>query len=603
MTPTLAQLWRDAIPQPSARDPIAWMEQHVRMPGSARSERCNFAIYPWTRKPVERAALGECRTVTFVKPVQSGGSGASEALACYLLANEIGGYMMHWNWEDNTKAVERWDERLEPLLKNCAPLMAKAPPMDKQLGRWKRGRVLFPHATLVVQGVKESKNLDSDTVRFEINEEIHNWEPGRLAKAYNRTTAVWNAVIFNVSNASKKDDQLHQLFLQGTQQHWEVLCPYCGKRHRMRTRWDPKEPKLGGLRYNSEGCKVGDTYDYNKLEKTIRFQMPCGGEVHDDPVIRRRMSLGGDYSAPENPGARSNDSYTLEAVAVDYIPWLTLIQEKHAALRALKLGDPEPWWRYKAERENIFVDQSEDRPVIESVLLNTRLKKNRDGLKDRVVRFGALDYQHGDMRKGELPHWWGLIRDFDARGNSLLVWEGKLSTDEDAHQIMMDHSVKPACVVCDSGHDATHVYQFCLRYGFNAIKGGSESSYAHKDGGRRIFSPEKPLHLMLNMKPTRENKLAEPLFWFYSKAGIRDRLNWVRGAEGIRWDVPGDVSEDYQNHMGAEELRERKNPRTGEAVHEWVQVKRRNDLFVAECYVMMLAEMAGLIAPQTKGAA
>ena len=40
----------------------------------------------------------------------------------------------------------------------------------------------------------------------------------------------------------------------------------------------------------------------------------------------------------------SERSYTLEAVAIDYIPWLDLIKEKHRALRALKYGDPKPWF-------------------------------------------------------------------------------------------------------------------------------------------------------------------------------------------------------------------------------------------------------------------
>ena len=113
-----------------------------------------------------------------------------------------------------------------------------------------------------------------------------------------------------------------------------------------------------------DGCRLADGgYDYNKLESSIRFQMPCGYEVRDEPRARRALSLSGRYGVPRNPGAKtSQPSYTLEAVAVDYISWLSLIQEKHAALRALRLGDPEPYRRYVTERECRFWDQ-EDRPV------------------------------------------------------------------------------------------------------------------------------------------------------------------------------------------------------------------------------------------------
>jgi hypothetical protein len=207
----------------------------------------------------------------------------------------------------------------------------------------------------------------------------------------------------------------------------------------------------------------------------------------------------------------------------------------------------------------------------------------------------VLDRQQGHLGKGELPHWWGVIRDFDAGCNSLLVWEGKLLTDDDAAAIMFDHVVKPSCVAVDSGDDTTHVYQFCLKHGFNAVKGSGEANFAHPDGSRHIFSPEKPLHSMLSIGPTREDPAEEPLFWFYSKYGVSERLHWLMGAEGSKWEVPADVSEDYKEHMESEELRERKVPRTNEVVKDWVQIKKRNDLRYCEKIIAMMAEMAGLI--------
>lgn len=595
MNAWIANAYIAATPEPVMGSGVGWCEKHVRLPRSSRSEKFDGAITPWTREPLERVTTGGARSVTFVKPVQAGGSVAGEAAICYWIVNENGGDIQY-NWEDEIKAGERWDKRFERILEASAAVMENAPSKEKHVGKWKRGQIIFPNANLTMQGVWTETNLDSDTVRFQVNEEIHSWKPGRLAKAYNRITAVWNATVFNISNAGDRGDQLHQRFLSGTQQHWEVLCPSCGKHHEMRSAWDDKHPELGGLRYDSDGARLENgQYDYQKIEQTVRYQMPCGGEIKDEPMLRRMMSLSGRYGEPKNPGALKNYySYTLEAVAVDYIPWIVLIQEKHEALAALRGGDPDPWKRYLTERECRFWS-NEERPVINRIVVNSLIRKNRDGMKDRLVRFAALDKQRGRISLGQFPHWWAVIRDVDKRGNSLLVWEGKCETDEDMAATLKDHGVRPLCVVADSGDGTMDVYQFCLRHGYNAIKGRPDPTFAHKDGARRIYSQERSLHAMINAPPSHARRADEPQFWLYSKPGIRERLHWMRGAADIKWDVPGDVSEDYRNQMESEELQERRMPKTQEIVREWVQIKRHNHLFVCECYIAMQMEMVGLV--------
>jgi hypothetical protein len=145
----------------------------------------------------------------------------------------------------------------------------------------------------------------------------------------------------------------------------------------------------------------------------------------------------------------------------------------------------------------------------------------------------------------------------------------------------------------DSGDDTTHVYQFCLRYGFNAIKGESRDLFQHDDGSRRIFSQAKPLHLMIGAPSTCESELDEPEFWLYSKSGIRERLNWLRTSAEVDWETPSDVSDDYRAHMDSERLEDRRV--SGSTVKAWVQYADRNDLFVCEGYQAMMADMVGVI--------
>ena len=579
-------------------DPVAFAQSHVRLPSSAISERFDCTVTPWLREPLLRAVQPRTRMVTFIKPIQCGGSTIGEILLCYWILHGRG--VLLFNWENTEKARLRWSERIDPLLNACAPVRQ----LRDTLPRFADNIcvIAFPGVHLKMQGAFNPSNLDSTTARFELNEEIHDWPAGHLVKAFGRTTMVWDHHIVNISNASKKGDQLDECWQSGTMQPWEVKCPGCGKHHVMRTRWEHKRAELGGLRYDADGSRLKDgRYNYAKLAPTIRYQMPCGHEVPEDFRARRAMSLTGRYAAPTNAGAHeSHASYTLEAVAVDRIPWLKLIQEKHAALRARKYGDPEPWRRYVTERECTFYDPG-DIPVLGKIVLSTR-RKDRDGLKDRVVRFAALDRQQGSLRDGEIPHWWAVVRDVDAAGNSLLVHEAKHRDDEDLVQTLARLEVKPHHVVADSGDDTTYVYLFCMKHGYNAIKGDGAAYFSHPpDGTRKIFSVERPLHMMLEGHLPKFDyvqgapDIREPMFWLYSKHGIAERLHWLRAGGAVTHEVPADVSEDYLAHQEAEELQDHRIPKTGELVKVFVQIKPRNDLLICERYIAMLMDMAGLI--------
>lgn len=587
-------------------DIVKWAEQYVHFPKSVRSEGFKIGVTPWIREPLYNGVDDITRIVTFVKPVQTGGSALGEVLMLYWIMYWRG--FLQYNWSNDKRALERWESRIEAILKACpqvAALLRALPRFDGKKCEVDFGKVFFR-----MQGVFVPDNLDSDSIALQINEEVHAWEPGHLRKARNRSTAVWNFKSVDISNAGNVGDQLHKAFTAGTQQYWEVKCPGCGLYHKMRTRWEDKKPELGGLRYNGdEARREGGEYDYNKIRGSVRYQMPCGYVVHNDPIERRTLSVSGQYGQPTNTGAElSHRSYTYEAVAVDYIDWVELIKQKHEALYSLRNGDQDPWRIYRQERECLFYDIN-DAPIQGGTITLSTKKKNRDGIKDpKKIRFFGLDRQHGEAQKQEFPHWWLAIRDVVLTQDglkTLLVYEGRLDTDEEVIQVLTDHGCQMWLGVADTGHDTTHAYLFCLKHGINAIKGGSAQGglFTHPGGTRRIWSPERPLHTMINREPKYPYVLGpdgrampdvrEPLFWLYSKFGIRERLHWLR--QSALYETPGDVSEEYQAHQEAEQRQTRKHPRTGEEIIEYVQVKKRNDQYVNECYIAMQIEMAGLI--------
>ena len=249
---------------------------------------------PWTWDPTECADNGT-EIMTFVKPIQSGGSTVGEGAITYWLSTHNGGNVQA-NWPNDKKSDERWSTRMEKIMKGCKPLMDRT---DPARFKWNKGLVIFPHCNFFMQGILTANAVSSDPIRFQVNEELHDdsatsgWkDEGRLEQAYGRCTRFWNAVIFNISNAGKKDGQLHKAFLAGTMQHWQVKCPGCREYHVMRMRWDDQHPEFGGLRYDSDKFRRKDGgLDYFGLQSTVRYQMPCGYIVRDDVSERRRLSL------------------------------------------------------------------------------------------------------------------------------------------------------------------------------------------------------------------------------------------------------------------------------------------------------------------------
>lgn len=576
----LAQI-RAAIP-PKLPPIIEWAEREIKVFG-VKGEHFAADNTPWTRYPIELCdRIGSIRSITFIKPVQTGGSVVGEIAACRWIIKGFG--EIQWNWDTDDYAKDRWDKRLEKILKACRSVRQRWPAEGQDRFKAKKCLVVFPNLALNVQGVFNPDSLDSDSIPFQINEEIHKWKPGHLDKAYRRGTACAFPIALNISNASCHGDQLFEAWRNGTQQFWEVKCPGCGQYHIMRTQWDEKHPELGGLRYDTEGCKREDgTFNYNKLAPTLRYQMPCGHVVRDDVVERKNLSLSGRYSAPFNDGALASDvSLTYQAVTSHDINWLQLVKEKHTALRSLRAGDDSAWKKYLQERECQFYSK-DNRPFDGQIIINQSLRKNREGLPARAVRAAVFDWQQGYKHKGQLIHYWGTICDFTQDCHGQLVFEGKVNSEAELIALVKEYEVDPAHVLIDASKNTKQILQLCYQQGFKAVAGYTSHLghfNDHPDKVKRFYSAGKPIHAQLNVPPVYEYVFGErqdsgtvpmvpdprePIVIEFNKGGVLGLLFFYREMkarvtancaeenpprtpepnEYMELVIPGDVSEEF----------------------------------------------------------
>jgi hypothetical protein len=605
-----------SIPGDPPRSVAAWAEQHVKLPGSARTESFRADITPWCIDPLEAGNRPGIRKITFVKPIQAGGSSAvGEVLLCFWPAHWAGGSIAYF-WPNGQASEARWKKNTERVLAACKPLQDKLPADNRHA--WIDGLIRFNHLNLEMKGANTPRAVASDSLRAIICEELHDvdggWEPGRLEQAMGRLTAFWNSIAVIISNAGRKGSELHQSYENGTRRQWMVKCPGCQQYHVMRTRWDKERPDLGGLRYElPEDRKSGDEIDYQRVATTARYQMPCGYIVRNDVTERRALSLSGRYSEPTNPKALpGEESYTLEGVAIDYIDWTRLIRQKHLALRSKKLGDPKPWLDYLRERECAFIGLDDRRPEATPIVLSSR-KKDRAGLPDRVWRLCFWDYQKGIKDLGESPHFWGVIWDVDAAGNVLIVFEGKADSEGDVLDVVRRHDVKPICVGVDAsftGEDR-YIYAFCLRYGFNAIKVHGQKTgerlFTHEDGVRHAWSEPEPLwpHSANQPGPTKENPDEEPEFWNISQSGAMDALAYLMARKRPKADnpkedescfeVPADVSEDFKLHFRAWTREKYRQAATNALEERWRKISEKapDHMYMCCAYLALWCEMAG----------
>jgi hypothetical protein len=646
----IAQI-RKSIP-PRLPPIIPWAEDEVKVFG-VKGERFVAANTPWTRYPIELCdQIGTINSITFVKPVQSGGSVVGEIAACRWIV--IGFGAIQWNWDTDDFALHRWDTRIEQILKACRPVLDRWP---RQLDKAKKCLVVFNHLSLHVQGVFNPHSLDSDSIPFQINEEIHKWKPGHLDKAYRRGTACAFPIRLNISNAGDEKDQLHEKFESGTKQFWEVKCPGCSNQnheanstfHVMRTQWDERRPDLGGLCYDTEGCKRDDgTFNYNRLISTLHYRMPCGYRVPYDPAERRRLSDSGRYSAPHNDGAMPGDvSLTYDAVTCHNIEWLDLVKEKHAALRSLKAGDIEPFRKFMQERECRFFNTN-FQPFQGQILISPGVRKRREGLKDRAGRLWKADWQKGFKGKGELEHFWLVMKDVDPLCNDLLVYEGMITSENELIAILEEYdAIEHGAGVIDCSFNTKHLLQFIYqtaaqyaeqgrRCGINGIMSNASHVrlFKHReDGVYRFYDEGKAICGELNVaaiyEPVETDKgLAphpdEPVVININKGGmianhffIREHKQRVLDAEKelakaqnrkpreispdeyIECVIPEDVSEEfkeqYESWIRVGKDAKKRPDEVYSGVQRFQQIRDDDHMLICCAGVDMLKDWSGLL--------
>jgi hypothetical protein len=214
-----------------------------------------------------------------------------------------------------------------------------------------------------------------------------------------------------------------------------------------------------------------------------------------------------------------------------------------------------------------------------------------------------------------------VIRDVLPNADSCLVFEGQVQTDSELLGILDEYKCPRYAGGVDASWDTKSVLEFAYRGGLNAFMGNQshKGKFLHKrDGVWRFYSDALPVHGQLNMPP-RFNYLTTPEGWSpaieepvvinYNLAGLLGNYFFIRDFASnvaansptgdapapILWEVPGDVSEEYQQQAESWERVAVKQTKTADEVEGFRKIRKDDHMLMCEAYIAMLLDISGLL--------
>jgi len=203
-------------------------------------------------------------------------------------------------------------------------------------------------------------------------------------------------------------------------------------------------------------------------------------------------------------------------------------------------------------------------------------------------------------------HFWACVRAWRADGTSMLIWYGKILTQEMIKQLQERMGVRDNLVFVDSGYETGTVYELCSktsRYvttdlgrewirnsGWTALKGSGTDRFSHiPANGRKLekfFSP--PIKVM-----SLSGNHCRLMHW--SNLITKDKLSHLRAAGPDVWAFPEDVGEEYMEQIVSEVKRDVVDNRTKAITQRYVTINRNNHAWDCEAMQVVAAAITNIL--------
>lgn len=575
--------WLAGWKKPDRRGIADWAHDHIILPPSyAQPGRFDVSTSRHLLGPFAAVQDDAVRRATWAGAIQTGKSLVSEVSIAWAICNQPGPIM--WTMQTDDDAKEHCNQRFMEMLR-AIPHVREILPTDRH--KTTATEIYFGPFFLMVNGANLN-NLQRVSVRWKFNSEVWLWKQGLLAHAEGRVSAFERAgtsKVINESQGGNDGDDFDLAMKSGDMAEWSVRCFGCGKLSPLafegRAVTDPS--KRACVVWNEDARRPDGSWNVGRAAETARWVCPnCGHEHTDSPRTRARWNAEGEYVSTRPDAPAHIRSFHWEALVARDMG--ALVAQFLEARRQQKIGLPQAMQDFTRQRRALAWKDEATAEAVALVRSGYLLTAPEIGAKldGEAYRFLTIDRQR--------DHFWCIVRAWRPDGSSRLLYRSRVSTEEQLEHIRERFAVEPQLAFEDAGYFPDGVYSDCSKFGWTALKGSGDNSFAAAPGRdgrkvRRLFSDATRVQYAGRLVPL--------IHW--ASDPIKDILHTLRSGRGARWEVADDAGEEYERQLNGEHKRESVNKKTGRPEWRWFR-KHANHYWDCEAMQVAAALMLGILA-------
>jgi phage terminase large subunit GpA-like protein len=338
-----------ALKAPFNGDPIDWLEEHLKIPFSARSRNFKRDSAPHLNDPIRAATDLPHKKVVIRACTGAGKTTLLEATAVFNVGIEHGPMLVVGQTDADTKD---WVEsRYSAIISECKVLHQY---LQENRHKRRNDAILWRHMAQYFTGPNLS-GLQAKSIRFCYGDETWLWEKGMIAEMKARHHNRWNPKTILVSQGwETSSDEPHDMdseYAEGDDRRLEWRCESCQNWQLYaweQIKYDVIKRDSGSIDYD----KTGDT-----ARLACRF---CEAVFQDTSSTRRALAENARYKAYNPDCSEGITSFWCPAWAVWWIPWKEIVIQWLQAQHAKKIGDFEPLraWTMKVAAQPWVLDSA-----------------------------------------------------------------------------------------------------------------------------------------------------------------------------------------------------------------------------------------------------
>ena len=536
---------------------VPWAERKVYLPKSVTSLDGPYRVdaAPYQAEPLREMANDENEAVVLVKANQVGGSTIGVVSLGYWCDQDPGPAM--WTTGNQDLARDFSKDILFPIFRRIATIDEAVLNNRVTASTYE---IRLPSMTLLLAWGGSENKAEQKSVRYLILDEFEMYAD-LIAAFEKRTTRYSNSRKVYISKPGLLTGPAWTKYETTDQREWQWPCLGCGEMLPL---------KFKGYLFFDKFHHATGKPDYSRIFPTIRFVCPkCNHEHGESSALHSHILDHGRY-IPQHP--KANDGMKRKVVGfrwnamllplIEGVPsWERLVKEFIEAEEALKTGSVLPLQAFLNKR---MAEPFEDRTGVQDFSLNTTKIDSTTKWDREVMRFLIADKQ--------VDHLWYLAGSFSMDGDCRLI-EADMTRDElTLRDVQQRLGVADACTIVDAGDDAKTVYEWCQKFGWQAMKGEDDAYFRVET---RPGLTESKLWKLQKTDPfigtARQNRARFAVF-LWSNPSVTSIIMRILAGKGTSLEIPEGFCPSFGQHLQAVQ-RVQRHDKDGRSFWTWVDRK------------------------------